>query len=306
MNSAHWNERAIVFECGADRLVGIVHSPAQARDVGVVIVVGGPQYRVGSHRQFVLLARELAAAGFPVLRFDYRGMGDSEGRLLGFERVANDIRAAVDELAKQAPAVKRVVLWGLCDGATASAAYAPTDRRVRGLVLLNPWVRSESTLARSILFHYYARRILNPAAWRDLLGDREAWRKAIWSFASTVKTVVGASRSSSGVAADAAGEDAQRSTDTDGQAKAVPSTPLVIRMAAALQAFDGGILTILSGADITANEFVEAVKGNRKLRRRLGRANVTQHTLPEADHTFSTAHWRGQVERWTAQWLQTL
>ena len=49
-------------------------------------MVGGPQYRVGSHRQFTLMARAFAAAGYPVLRFDYRGIGDSEGESRGFER----------------------------------------------------------------------------------------------------------------------------------------------------------------------------------------------------------------------------
>ena len=53
---------------------------------GVLIVTGGPQYRAGSHRQFVLLARFLAARGMAVLRFDYRGMGDSEGAPRDYRR----------------------------------------------------------------------------------------------------------------------------------------------------------------------------------------------------------------------------
>ena len=44
----------------------------------MVIVVGGPQYRAGSHRQFTLLARHIAAAGYPVLRFDARGCPELE------------------------------------------------------------------------------------------------------------------------------------------------------------------------------------------------------------------------------------
>jgi len=52
---------------------------AAAADTGVLIVVGGPQYRVGSHRQFVMLARFLADHGVPCMRFDYRGMGDVSG-----------------------------------------------------------------------------------------------------------------------------------------------------------------------------------------------------------------------------------
>jgi hypothetical protein len=65
------NEHAVVFPCEEDALLGIVHAPDQAGTTGVVIIVaGGPQYRVGAHRQFVVLGRELARQGIPVLRFD--------------------------------------------------------------------------------------------------------------------------------------------------------------------------------------------------------------------------------------------
>ena len=42
----------------------------------VLVVVGGPQVRAGSHRHFVQLARHLATHGHAVMRFDVRGMGD--------------------------------------------------------------------------------------------------------------------------------------------------------------------------------------------------------------------------------------
>ena len=95
MNANPVTEQALTFDCEADALVGILHVPAAPCDVGVVVIVGGPQYRAGSHRQFVLLARELAAAGYAVLRFDYRGMGDSGGEPRDFERVSVDIAAAI-------------------------------------------------------------------------------------------------------------------------------------------------------------------------------------------------------------------
>ena len=71
-------ELPILFSCGSESLMGILSKSESAGHVGVLIVVGGPQYRVGSHRQFVLLARSLAAAGLSVFRFDYRGMGASK------------------------------------------------------------------------------------------------------------------------------------------------------------------------------------------------------------------------------------
>src|SRR5262249_52771049 len=111
-------ETAFAFTCRGDSLVAIYHQATGAPRRGVVIVVGGPQYRVGSHRQFVLLARALAESGIPVLRFDYRGMGDSEGEFTGFEAIDLDIAAAIDAFVARCPSLREIVLWGLCDAAS--------------------------------------------------------------------------------------------------------------------------------------------------------------------------------------------
>jgi exosortase A-associated hydrolase 1 len=122
-----YEERALGFPCGDDTLVGIATVPAAPSGRGVLIVVGGPQYRVGSHRQFPLLARHLAAHGIAAMRFDYRGMGDSDGEERDFESIREDIRAALDAFTEAVPGMRDIVLWGLCDGASAAAMYAPDD-----------------------------------------------------------------------------------------------------------------------------------------------------------------------------------
>ena len=129
-------ERVLLFTCQGLSLPGILHPGAPGASRGVLVVVGGPQYRVGSHRQFVLLARDLAAAGVPVLRFDCRGMGDAEGEFPGFEDLDADLAAAIDAFFTQVPSLREVVIWGLCDAASAALFYAGSDARVRGLVLL--------------------------------------------------------------------------------------------------------------------------------------------------------------------------
>ena len=163
-------ERPVPIPCEGETLVGVLHLPqVTLADHGIVIVVGGPQYRVGSHRQFVTTARALGEAGHAALRFDYRGMGDSSGSRRSFERVDEDIRAAVDTLMNEVAGLSGVVLYSLCDGASAALMYAPTDPRVKALVLLNPWVRTDATQAATYLRFYYARRLLQAAFWRKLL-----------------------------------------------------------------------------------------------------------------------------------------
>jgi pimeloyl-ACP methyl ester carboxylesterase len=106
-------ETPLTFQCHGEQLVGILHHPINPITRGLVIIVGGPQYRVGSHRQFTLLARDLARNRVPVIRFDYRGMGDSEGQGVTFEEIGPDIEAAIDILLSHFPSLKEVILWGV-------------------------------------------------------------------------------------------------------------------------------------------------------------------------------------------------
>ncbi len=60
---------------GQNELIGIIHTPDHtAHRVGLLIIVGGPQYRIGPHRQYVHMARYCAAHGIAAMRFDYQGI----------------------------------------------------------------------------------------------------------------------------------------------------------------------------------------------------------------------------------------
>src|SRR4029450_9588603 len=140
----------------------------------------------GSHRQFVLTARALAAAGFPVLRIDYRGMGDSDGEQRTFESVHEDIRTAVDTLTQEC-GVSQVVLYGLCDAASAVLMYCLDDPRVAGLIVLNPWVRTVQGEATPPLWHCYPRRILHRSFWAKLFQGNLPVVRAVAGLFGTVK-----------------------------------------------------------------------------------------------------------------------
>ena len=278
-------EEALVFRCGGEPLVGVLSLGVADGDTALVIVVGGPQYRAGSHRQFVLLARRLAAAGTAVLRFDVRGMGDSGGAQRGFESVSDDIGAAIDALRARLPAVTRVALWGLCDGASAALLYcdATRDARVAGLCLLNPWVRSPASLARTQVRHYYLQRVLQPAFWRKLLGGGVG-PTALRGLAASLR----ASRS--------------RPPPAGGSA----SAPFQDRMARAWTAFPGSLLLVLSGRDYTALEFGEYTQGAAAWKAALAHPRLLKFNLETADHTFSDTGSRMAVEALTLDWLKTL
>ncbi|MFZ1244246.1 MAG: hydrolase 1, exosortase A system-associated, partial [Azonexus sp.] len=116
------NEKPIVIECAAGYpLVGMLHPASGKQELGVLVMVaGGPQYRIGGHRQLVLWARKISAQGFPVFRFDFSGMGDSYGEYLDFENTEVDIGAAINRFFEETPSLKQVVLWGECNASSAS------------------------------------------------------------------------------------------------------------------------------------------------------------------------------------------
>jgi exosortase A-associated hydrolase 1 len=280
------HETVLTFACGSETLMGIVSHPgaaATARDIGVVIVVGGPQYRAGSHRQFVLLSRALAAAGFPVLRFDYRGMGDSAGEQRDFEHVSDDIAAAIAALQGAVPEACRVVLWGLCDGASAALLYLHErpDPRVAGLALLNPWVRSEASLAKTQVKHYYVQRLREGAFWRKLFSGKVALG-ALTGLLRNVRAAFG------GTAQGRAGAEA---------------VPYQQRMALAWAAFAGQTLLMLSEHDYTAREFVEFTSASGPWRHALNARPAKRVELAGADHTCSQPSTQLALESSTLEWI---
>ena len=278
-----YEERALAFRCGDAALVGIASIPAEKCSRGVLVVVGGPQYRVGSHRQFALLARHLAAHGIAAMRFDYRGMGDSEGEERDFEAIQDDIRAALDAFVEAVPGLTDVVLWGLCDGASAAAMYAPGDARVRGLVLLNPWVRTDDGVARTTLKHHYRDRLRNPEFWRKLARGQFDYAGSLASMLKLVRTAF-----------------AGRSPDQDAAAS------LPERMRQGLHGFGGHTLLVIGGADLTGREFCDVAGSTPAWQRLLAAPRVSWRRIEEADHTFSRRAWRDQVAEWTREWVKAL
>jgi uncharacterized protein len=283
---------ALCFSCGRDRLVGVVSRPAQPSRRGVLVLVGGPQYRVGSHRQFALLADRLSQQGIAVMRFDYRGMGDSTGEPGEIDSWKLELRFALDAFFETLPELEDVVIWGLCEGATAASLYAYRDARVTGMVLLNPWVRTPQGEARAYLRHYYRQRLFSPALWRKLIGGEFALISSVRSFATIVRRAI-ASGADDEPGRDAAGEEGRPGS----------GTLLPDRMAHGLARFKGPVLLILSGNDLTAQEFLDVAETSQQWRELLTRPRVTRHTLPDATHTFSRHEWREQVAIWTAAWV---
>ena len=233
-----------------------------------------------SRRMAALQARALAAEGFAVLQLDLLGCGDSAGDLRNFEQITPDIGAAINTLQQHAPQVRQVVLWGLCDGASAALLYLHerSDPRAHGLCLLNPWVRSQASLARTHVKHYYLQRLAQREFWAKLLRG-QVGRGALRDLTVNV----------------------QRAASTGKQGAASAAFPE--RMADAWAGFDGPTLVVLSERDYTAKEFSDRVASETQWQQLMERGNVEQHRLADADHTFSSAKAKESVAQHCAAWL---
>jgi exosortase A-associated hydrolase 1/exosortase A-associated hydrolase 2 len=274
-------DRVLHIACEGVDLVSVLSAPSAAPSgIGVVVIVGGPQYRVGSHRQFVDLARALTRAGHHVLRYDSRGMGDSDGAMQGFEAAVPDVEAAIDALLQAVPEVQQVVLWGLCDAASVALLCAARQRAVTGLVLANPWVRNATSLANATVKQYYRGRLFQVEFWRKLLSGRVDWLSSLRSLGANLLTMFGPSASGG----------------------AEPGS-FQVDMARGLARFQGPILLLLSGDDLTAREFTEYTSNAPEWAGLLKAERVRTVHLPKADHTFSRRAWKSRVEEETVSWI---
>lgn len=318
-------EESIRFQASGKQLYGILHLPegntwvtsnppvneaeaAPRITAMLLMVVGGPQNRVGSHRSYTLMARQLCRSGLPVMRFDYAGIGDSQGAFEGFATAGPSLEAALDYLYQRFPALEKVVLWSLCDGSAACAMYAHRDaKRVAALILCNPYVHSEQGRAKAILKHYYLRRLRSVGFWKKLFSFRLNPLDTLDSLYKLVKLSLGrkpppAPAAPGPAAPEPPGAPAQAFREGD-----PPGLP--DKVMDGLEAYRGPVHIFLSTDDNTANEFLELHREREAAQARHGKAGGAPlralRFVEGADHTFTEAEWKRCVcemtlEAWDA------
>ncbi len=247
------------FECGGDRLVGTLDD-AEGK-AGLLIVSGGNEIRSGAYAGQAAMAQHFAALGYPVFRYDRRGVGESEGANRGFDCSAEDIAAAVAAFRTEAPHINRVAAFGNCDAATALAFY---HGGMDALVLANPWVIEANASepdaptppsAAAVRARYLA-RLKNPRSLLDLLTGKIDLRKLAGGLAKA----------------------AQKETPTG----------LAARLAASLAASSLPMQLLVAERDTTALAFIGAYKTPLFDAVRT-RADVTLSKCDTASHSFADA-----------------
>ncbi|WP_338245196.1 hydrolase 1, exosortase A system-associated [Aurantiacibacter hainanensis] len=214
--------RHLTFPCEGASLVGTLDNATGT--AGLLIVSGGNEVRSGAFAGQARLAASLASRGYPVFRFDRRGVGDSSGTNAGFHGSRSDIEAAVETFRRECSHVSRLVAFGNCDAASALMLWQGCG--AHALVLANPWTFDEGqaeTTPSTALKARYRQKLGNPRELARLLTGKVSLRG--------VARDLGKARKASGL------------------------TRLGAEMAERMASFRGDTRILLAGRDRTAQAF---------------------------------------------------
>lgn len=279
-----YREQAIAF--GPNRsLVGIITSPRNSADdnrPAVVFLNSGLIHRVGVNRLHVQLARAFAEQGFPSLRFDFSGIGDSaraQDSVDLAESVTIDIQAALDHLRTKGKAA-RFILMGLCSGAYDAFVHAVDTEEVAGLILLDlpgPFRNWQH------LYHHYKGRLFR---W-------ESWKHTLFAPLPAVLRARGMAKGM--------GENGEAVEEIDSRP---PHTRE--KMEKDFQSFlerDGSVLMIFTGG--VESEYNHASQFQEVFPAVASDSRVNNHFFGDSDHVFGDIHHRQSLESLVSQWLST-
>lgn len=240
------SRRHLTFDCLGSTLAGTLDDASGKS--GLLIVTGGNETRAGAFSSQAHLATKIAAEGHPVMRFDRRGVGDSEGVNMGFRSSAEDIAAALAAFRSHCPALERVVGFGNCDAA--SALMLSGGAGFDGLVLSNPWTyedeHADAPPPPAAIRARYAAKLKNPRELLRLVSGKVDLRKLFRGLVSAT-------------------------------AKPAAPTDLAAKMAAGLAQFGGPARILIADRDRTGQAFLT---GWNERDTRLQRC-------PGADHAYS-------------------
>lgn len=185
------------------RLFGMVHRPVKSCASGAAIILLSPgvKMRVAPHRLYLDMSERFVTLGYTVLRFDFYGLGDSEGDVqeeyladlygaVQVGRYIDDTIAAMDWM-QQTYGITKFIASGLCGGAITGLLTAVKDPRIIGLLgLAIPVILDGSRIdynrymtdaQLNMTRDGYFRKLLAPKAWRS-------WIRLL-TFQSDYKTI---------------------------------------------------------------------------------------------------------------------
>jgi exosortase A-associated hydrolase 1 len=149
-----------------------IWQPADS-DLAVIFVNGGAQTRVGPHRLYWFLSTKLAKNGVNSFRFDLPGFGDLCQNQINLFDLPELIVQICQQIQNDFPHIKRIMLTGLCDGASSILLTAEKlGGACEGIFLINPWTNNEAIHAKTVFKNYYFKKLFDRIFWKKLISGR--------------------------------------------------------------------------------------------------------------------------------------
>jgi len=155
----------------ARSLVGVLAEPSEgaASRPTFILLNAGTLHRIGPHRVYVKIARALATVGFPVLRFDLSGLGDSLPRRDNLPYPASSVRETREamDFLRSADPTRHFILMGLCGGADVAFRTACQEPAVVGTALVD-WFAYRTV---GWYMRHFRSALTAPWKWKSRLGE---------------------------------------------------------------------------------------------------------------------------------------
>jgi len=299
------------------RLFGMLHLPesGRKRDAAILILSPGIKSRIAPHRLYVKMADRFTRLGFPVFRFDYAGLGDSEGEVseryvadfygsIQRGRYVNDVKAAMDWM-EAGTGIRRFILAGLCGGAITGLLAGSRDQRIDSVAGLGIPVILDGTdidyydhvssgqLGR--LREKYLGKLLDPKSWIRLVTLQTDYRLLAKSLFRPFLQLFRSDAEADGTMTHSP---AAKSPENGNFNRLFPSSFF------SMVSSGRRILLVFSEKDRLYWEFDEKFRKPFRSRLEEYRGSVDIHVTKDANHIFSFPEWQEDMMERVCEWLE--
>lgn len=303
---------AVIFENRyGQKLFGVLHRPTEGKaEVAVLLLSPGVKMRVGPHRLYNQLTQLLVAKGLTVLRFDFYGLGDSEGELKELRtpqiynaiqngRYVEDTLDAIDWMVKSY-GCQRYVAAGLCGGAITGLLAAQQDKRIESLIGLGIPTSFEGGEADygkfltdgelKVLEGGYIRKLRDPKSWIRLLTLQSDFRVIFKVLRRMLRSKLGERKPAI-------------STPAEKKVVLANTNPQFPPAFFSMLKREYPMLLLFGGADRWTYEFTEKFEIVYQAELDKLPKVYDKIVVPEANHIFSKPSWRKAMQEHISIWV---